>query len=142
MRSKLENPIYQDVIETIFGSDVAPGGYAWIVPIGEEMLRVGLGIRKSRSLPKYYLERLLKERFQGCRIIRKMAGIMSVDGLMTPSYTDGYMVVGEAGGQVNPLFGMEYLSCIACGRIAGKVAVKALEKNYVSANQLRGYEKE
>ena len=91
---EVRSPIDQDVIECIFGSDVAPGGYAWIVPIGEEMLRVGLGIRRSRRSPKHYLEKLLKERFQGYRIIRKMAGIVSVGGPMTPSYTDGYMAVG------------------------------------------------
>ncbi len=139
---EVRSPIDQNIIETIFGSDVAPGGYAWMVPIGEEMLRVGLGIRGSRRSPKYYLEKLLSEKFQGYRIIRKMAGIVSVGGPMTPSYADGYMAVGEAAGQVNPLFGMGCLSSIACGRIAGKVAVKALEKNDVSANQLREYEKE
>ena len=139
---EVPHPTDQDVIECIFGSDAAPGGYAWIVPIGEKMLRVGLGIRKSKMSPRYYLEKLLKERFQEYRIIRKMAGIVSVGGPMTPSYTDGYMAVGEAAGQVNPLFGMGCLSSIACGRIAGRVAVKALKKNDVSANQLRAYENE
>ena len=139
---ELRSPIDQNVIECIFGSDVAPGGYAWIVPISEKTLRVGLGIRRSRRSPKHYLEKLLKERFQEYKILRKMAGIVSVGGPMTPSYTDGYMAVGEAAGQVNPLFGMGCLSSIACGRIAGKVAVKALKKGDVSANQLREYENE
>ena len=139
---ELRSPIDQNAIECIFGSDVAPGGYAWIVPISEKTLRVGLGIRRSRRSPKHYLKKLLKERFQEYKILRKMAGIVSVGGPMTPSYTDGYMAVGEAAGQVNPLFGMGCLSSIACGRIAGKVAVKALKKGDVSANQLREYENE
>ena len=139
---ELQSLIDQKIIECIFGSNVAPGGYAWIVPIGKNMLRVGLGVRKSKKSPKYYLEKLLKERFEEYRIARKMAGIVSVGGPVTPSYTDGYMAVGEAAGQVNPLFGMGCLSSIACGRIAGRIAVKALKKNDVSANQLREYERE
>ena len=137
---EVPHPIDQEVIEVIFGSEIAPGGYAWIVPIGERMLRVGLGVRRSRMSPSYYLKKLLRERFQEYKVIRKMAGIVSVGGPMTPSYTDGYMAVGEAAGQVNPLFGMGCLSSIACGRIAGKVAAKALREGDTSANQLREYE--
>jgi len=139
---EVPHPIDQEVIGIIFGSDIAPGGYAWIVPIGERMLRVGLGVRGSRMSPSHYLKKLLRERFQEYKIIRRMAGIVSVGGPMTPSYMDGYMAVGEAAGQVNPLFGMGCLSSIACGRIAGKVAAKALKKGDTSANQLRKYEKE
>ena len=137
---EVPHPVDQNIIECIFGSDRAPGGYAWIVPIGEKMLRVGLGVRRSGRSPSYYLKKLLKERFQEYKIIRKMAGIVSVGGPMTPSYTDGYMAVGEAAGQVNPLFGMGCLSSIACGRIAGKVAAKALKKGDTSARQLKEYE--
>jgi len=137
---EVPRPVDQNVIECIFGSDKAPGGYAWIVPIGEKMLRVGLGVRRSRRSPSYYLEKLLREGFQQYKVIRKMAGIVSVGGPMTPSYTDGYMAVGEAAGQVNPLFGMGCLSSIACGRIAGKVAARALKKGDTSARQLKEYE--
>ena len=70
---EVPHPIDQEVIEVIFGSEIAPGGYAWIVPIGKRMLRVGLGVRRSRTSPRYYLEKLLKERFREYRIVRKLS---------------------------------------------------------------------
>ena len=128
-------------IDCYFGSDYAPGGYAWAVPIGRRSLRVGLGVRKAGRPAKAYLDALVASEFPEARVKRRLAGLVHVGGPIRPSYTDAFMAVGEAAGQVNPLLGTGILSAMACGRIAGEVAVRALEEGNLRARRLAEYER-
>ena len=140
---ELPGEVDTGLVACYFGSEVAPGGYAWVVPIGERSLRVGLGVRKpgARHPAKHYLDRLVRELFPGARVMRRLAGLVSVGGPMRPSYADAFLAVGEAAGQVNPITGAGCASAIACGRIAGRVAAGALEEGDLSAGRLAEYER-
>ena len=130
-----------DLVVCSFGSTVAPGGYAWVVPIGPRRVRIGLGVRKAPRPAKHYLDALLAREFPGSKVIRRLAGLVSTGGPMRPSYTDAFLAVGEAAGQVNPLVGSGIASAIACGRIAGQVASRALEEEDLSTARLSEYER-
>jgi digeranylgeranylglycerophospholipid reductase len=119
-----------DTPETFFGSGIAPGFFAWLMPLGGHRARVGLCVdpRKTTRPPVWYLERLLathpalRDRVAGASVERKVAGRIPL--LTTPSRTgaDGMIVVGDAAGQVKATSGGGIYFAMLAGRIAGEVA--------------------
>jgi len=131
-------------IEFYFGS-VAPGGYAWIFPKGDDIANVGLGILSTRTSKSAY-EHLLE--FVGdCPATRNAqpvelnVGGDPVGGMPKKLVTDNLMVVGDAAGQVNPLTGGGIITGMTAAMLAGKVAAKAIRDGDASKARLREYEK-
>ena len=122
--------------EAIFwlGDDIAPGGYGWAFPCGEERVRLGVGVLRpdSDAEPRVLLDRLLDE-------FRKLIGpatpasaIEMHSGLMPvipPRATQlvgrGLLVVGDAAGQGSTLLGEGIRYAIEAGRFAGRSLVEA-----------------
>ena len=133
---------YEDLktIECYFVGKIAPGGYAWVVPFGKNLVRVGLGVRNAKKPAKYYLDKLISKRFRSPKINSIMGGCVPISGPMRPSYSDGVLIAGDAAGQVNPILGTGILSSIVCGSMAGKVAAEAIKCDNTSASKLEDYE--
>lgn len=119
-----------DTPETFFGSGVAPGFFAWLMPLGGSRARVGLCVdpRRTDRPPVWYLERLLathpalRDRVAGAVVERKVAGRIP---LLTPrsrTGAEGMIVVGDAAGQVKATSGGGIYFAMLAGRIAGEVA--------------------
>ncbi|BAW31423.1 MAG TPA: NAD(P)/FAD-dependent oxidoreductase [Methanothermobacter sp.] len=131
-------------IEFYFGS-VAPGGYAWIFPKGDDIANVGLGILATRT-PKSAYEHLL-EFVEDCPATRNAqpvelnVGGDPVGGMPKKLVTDNLMVVGDAAGQVNPLTGGGIITGMTAAMLAGKVAAKAIRDGDASKARLGEYEK-
>ncbi|MBC7090279.1 MAG: NAD(P)/FAD-dependent oxidoreductase, partial [Methanobacteriales archaeon] len=117
-------------IEFYFGS-VAPGGYAWIFPKGDDIANVGLGVLSTKTNKSAY-EHLL-EFVEDCpatkdaQPVELNIGGDPVGGMPKKLVTDGLMVVGDAAGQVNPLTGGGIISGMTGGMLAGKVAAEAIK---------------
>jgi len=133
---KLDREVDQDIVVCYFGSSVAPGGYAWVVPIGNKAVRVGLGVRKASKPARFYLDAFVKKEFPNSKIVKRMAGLVSTSGPVVPNYMGAYLAVGEAAGHVNPLTGAGIASSMVSGRIAGLIASRALEEGDFSALRL------
>jgi digeranylgeranylglycerophospholipid reductase len=123
---EMEEP---DCIEFHFGS-VAPGGYAWIFPKGDDVANVGLGILNTLTEKTAY-EHLLDfvdkcPSTQKAQPVELNIGGDPVGGLIKDLVTDNVLVVGDAAGMVNPLTGGGIASGMTGGRIAGEVAAKAI----------------
>jgi digeranylgeranylglycerophospholipid reductase len=132
-------------IEFYFGS-VAPGGYAWIFPKGDDIANVGLGVLTTITDKSAY-EHLLEfvkncPATQNAQPVELNIGGDPVGGLHKKMATDNLMVVGDAAGQVNPLTGGGIISGMTGGMIAGKVAAEAIEENDFSEKKMKKYEKE
>ncbi len=131
-------------IEFYFGS-VAPGGYAWIFPKGDDIANVGLGVLSTKTSKSAY-EHLL-EFVEDCPATRDAQPVElniggdPVGGMPKKLVTDGLMVVGDAAGQVNPLTGGGIISGMTGSMLAGRVAAKAMKDNDTSKGRLREYEK-
>lgn len=69
-------------------------------------------------------------------------GGVPVSGPVEKTYTDGLMIVGDAAGQVEPFTGGGVHITAHCGRVAGEVAAKAVEREDYSGNFLKKYEKQ
>jgi len=130
-------------IEFYFGS-VAPGGYAWIFPKGDDIANVGLGVLTTNTDKTAY-EHLLDfvkncPATQNAQPVELNIGGDPVGGMPKKLVTDNLMVVGDAAGQVNPLTGGGIISGMTGGMIAGKVAAEAISEADCSEKKLRDYE--
>jgi len=124
----------EDAPDLYFGRDIAPGFFAWLMPIGSGRGRLGLAVdpRLTNRPPVFYLERLIEShpavapRMPRATIIRKLAGRIPILGLRRPTYTDGMMVIGDAAGQVKATSGGGIYFSMLAGEIAGQAAARYL----------------
>jgi digeranylgeranylglycerophospholipid reductase len=133
-----------DCIEFHFGS-VAPGGYAWIFPKGDDIANVGLGILTTRTEKTAY-QHLLEfvesnPATQNAQPVELNVGGDPVGGLLKKKVADNVLVTGDAASMVNPLTGGGIISGMLGGRIAGQVAAQAVADGDYSHKNLKVYEK-
>lgn len=131
-------------LELIFGS-VAPGGYAWIFPKGEDVANVGLGILSTKTDKTAY-QHLLEfvdtyPGTQNAQPVELNVGGDPVAGLHKELVTDNVLITGDAAGMVNPLDGGGIISGMTGGCIAGEVASKAIAEGDYSKKNLKKYQK-
>jgi len=134
----------QDVIEFYFGS-VAPGGYAWIFPKGDDIANVGLAVIAPDTEKSAY-EHLVEfvnncPATQNAQAVELNVGGDPVGGMPKKIYGDNLLVVGDAAGQVNPLTGGGIISGMTGGMHAGKVASEAIADEDYSEERLKQYDK-
>lgn len=137
----LEQP---NCLELIFGS-VAPGGYAWIFPKGDDIANVGLGVLSTETDKTAYQHLLdfvaTYPGTQKAQPVELNVGGDPVAGLHKELVTDNVLITGDAAGMVNPLDGGGIISGMTGGRIAGEVAAKAISEGDFSKNNLKDYQK-
>ncbi len=128
-----------DAVSLYFGSEVAPGFFAWAIP-GGSFTRIGLGTYGGVMPASGYFERLLEKLGAGKRL-NITAGPIPVGnrGRLT---ADGVMIIGDAAGQVKPISGGGIFTGMAAGGIAAGVALSAFERGDFSRRFLSRYESE
>ena len=137
---EMEDP---DCIEFYFGS-VAPGGYAWIFPKGDDIANVGLGI-VSTFTDKSAYEHLL-EFVKNCPATKNAQPVElniggdPVGGMQKNLVKDHLMIVGDAAGHVNPLTGGGIITALEAGMYAGEVAAAAVKEDNCSEKRLMEYQ--
>jgi geranylgeranyl reductase family protein len=126
-------------VELWFGSDIAPGLFAWVVPENEEIARVGLMSEKN---PNQYLEKFLKMRFEKINIFDRLGDIIRF-GLIKSSVSDRVLLVGDAACQVKPFSAGGIIYGQIGAKHAADACVKSLESNDFSKEfLLDNYDKE
>lgn len=136
------NNVDDDLLYFYVGNEVAPGGYAWIFPTGDETYEVGLGA--TRPGVKAILDSWIAkhpDKFSKAKIIKYESAAIPIGGLVPKLVSNGIMLVGDAAGQVIPLTGGGNHSSMAGGKMAGEVAAKAVELGDPSVNVLSEYER-
>lgn len=133
------------MMEHYFGNKIAPGGYCWVFPKGEDMANVGLGVLGSRAerRPIEYLRDFVAQMpgLSKGKMIEINAGGVPVGGPLKQTVKDNLLVVGDAARQVNALTGGGIDSAMRAGDIAGEVAAKAVAEGDTSEKRLGEYEK-
>ncbi|MBZ2164675.1 NAD(P)/FAD-dependent oxidoreductase [Methanobacterium spitsbergense] len=127
------------VLEFYFGEKIAPGGYLWIFPKGDGIANVGVGIRSSVETAINYLNKYVSD-LDATPVELNIGGV-PVSGPIDKTYTDGFLVVGDAAGQVDPITGGGIHPTISCARIAGEIAAEAVQNNDYSSEFLKSYHK-
>lgn len=128
-------PIQNDTLYFYFGRDVAPNGYFWIFPKGNNKANIGLGVsgivgKKKSALS--YLNDFMEKRYPTAPILTQIAGGVPCSVTLKKISADGIMLVGDAARQVNPLSGGGITSGMIGGEIAGELAANAIKKNDLS----------
>lgn len=132
-----------DVLEFYFGS-VAPGGYFWLFPKGDDIVNAGLAIIPEMAEKSAY--EYLVDAVNNCYALKDAqpvelnVGGDPVGGLVKEMYNDNIMLCGDAASQVNPLTGGGIISGMTGGMCAGQVAAQAIKED-CSKKFLKQYDK-
>ena len=130
-----------DEFEVYFGQGIAPGAFAWLVPISANKAYVGL---LATFQAKLYLQKFLNSLFSRGRIRSRDVeiGQRAVPmGTLTRSYGDRLLVIGDAAGQVKPTTGGGIYFGHLGARIAAEVLDGALSSDSLTADRLSRYQK-
>ena len=127
-----------DRVHLYFGKDIAPGGYAWVFPKEEGTANVGLGIRGPAETAYHYLKKFISK-FDATPVELNVGGV-PLSGPIDKTYTDGFMVVGDAARQIDPVTGGGIFTTVPCARIAGEVAAEAVKAEDTSEDFLKRYD--
>ncbi len=131
-------------VEIHFGSEIAPKGFAWAVPVKRSsgsFVRIGV---MADSDPGEYFSRILAR-------VRDRWGVDVGDGLapkrrMLPlgsvkrTYAERVLAVGDAAGLVKPTTGGGIYYSVVSGEIAAQVLGSRLAVDDLSAAAMREYE--
>ena len=130
------------------GQMYSPAGYAWIFPLGKNMVRIGVGVGKPESDvdPTQRLDELIEKGAGPIKDLGKITkkefhyGLIPNEGLSRKTVYDNLILVGDTAGMANPLVleGIRY--AIKYGRVAGDVASKAIKSGDTSEKALQYYE--
>ena len=143
--------------------DIAPGGYAWVFPKGDNKVNIGLGVEKT-SLEKRNkrlgkndnVSSLINEYVKRNRAIKNPKLSMdpedkdNVTGNFQVSVrrqndcmvANGYMLVGDSAWMPKPLDAGGIGPALIAGTIIGKCAVDAIQSGDVTEKGLWKYNKE
>jgi len=139
----------QNRVAFMFGTRVAPSGYAWIFPHGDHRIRLGIGLISpdTHGDPKEHLQKLLgsdlfRDTLSGASQIEYHSGVIPSDAYLARTVADGLLVVGDAGGLISTLLGEGIRFAIDIGRMAGYIAGEAVGAQRFDARFLQKFEKE
>ena len=131
-----------DSTHVFVGKDIAPGAFAWVVPAAEGRARVGL---MTETAPEEKLRRLLRQ----CGISEENPDMMTrppmfraiSQGLVSRSYSDRVLAVGEAAGQVKTTTGGGIYYGMLGAEAAAEVVNRQLNRGDLSRTALSEYER-
>ena len=123
-----------DVVEMHFSNSIAPGGYAWVIPKGDNIANIGFGMRRSigddtTPLRKYierFVFKTLSQKVKRAKILRRVGAIIPIGGPLGTTWSDNVLLVGDAAGHVMASNGGGVPTALCGGQIAGEAVVKSL----------------
>ncbi len=133
-----------------YGGGYSPRGYAWIFP-RKRVAVVGSGglisrVQTDDKKVEDYLSIFIKAslpmwpQLKDAVLLKRDAAPMPLEGVVSPSYTDNILLVGDAAGHCSPLSGEGIHYSAIAGRIAAEAAAKAIKRKDYSGKTLSAYE--
>ena len=125
-------PVNDDTLYFYFGKDVAPEGYFWVFPKGDNTANIGLGVSGAtgkKKSAKAFLDEFMAKHYPDAPILTYIAGGVPSSVTLDKISAPGIALVGDAARQVNPLSGGGIASGMIGGSIAGKIAAEAIKTN-------------
>ncbi len=128
----------EDVVQMFFGRNIAPGGYAWIIPKGDSMANVGFGLRRCISTPGTSLLTYLKHfiaknkiaapQLKRAKVVSRVGAIIPVAGPVSTTSSENSILVGDAAGHIMASNGGGIPTALSGGSIAGHEITAHLEQ--------------
>ncbi|HII05845.1 MAG TPA: NAD(P)/FAD-dependent oxidoreductase [Methanotrichaceae archaeon] len=139
-----DEKIDEEYCEFYLGNEIAPGGYVWSFPKGENLANVGIGILGSKAnsgTPIRLLREFMKNNFPEGKVLEMMVGGVPVSGPIETTTADGVILVGDAARQSDPITGGGIINAMKAGVMAGEMAADLVPKGEVDKESLQIYEK-
>ena len=140
-----------DQIELHFVDEVLPG-YFWLFPAGNNIANIGIGLSKKEvNRDKRKLKQILydvtqsdyfKDRFSDSIQLEQPKGWnLPLGRIVRPNHGNGFMLLGDAAGIVDPFTGEGIGNAMASAKFAIEIADKAKVQNDYSKRILSEYNK-
>lgn len=128
-------------IEIFLGNSIAPHSFAWVVPLKENKLRIGISTRQNslaflRSFLGYLKSKGKINEDRAPDIMRRPIPLEPIKS----TYADRILVVGDAAGQVKPTTGGGIYFGLLCADLASRTVMEAFKKKKFRAKFLSHYE--
>lgn len=128
LKVKIEDP---NLAKIYLDADIAPQGYWWFFPQGDDLVNIGIGVKGGRrNDPK----RLFKDHLANLPIL-KDSKVIDEGGGAVPTRRSlhslvafGTIFAGDSGFTANPIHGGGIGQSMISGRIAGRVAIESLNE--------------
>ncbi|MFW9794317.1 MAG: geranylgeranyl reductase family protein [Candidatus Thorarchaeota archaeon] len=133
----------EDLVEMFYGRRIAPGFFAWIIPLGDGRARVGLA---SKNRSKIRLDAALRnhpiisKRLENVVIERGIGGTVLVGKPLSKISGGGIVAVGDAAGMVKATTGGGVIIGGLTALEAGKTVNEALVERNSSKKSLSRYD--
>lgn len=134
-----------NTVEMFYSRRYAPGFFAWIIPLGEGRVRVGLGARnKSRTRLDAAIRHhpVISQRLQNASVERGMGGTVIVGLPVSKLSTNRALAVGDAAGMVKATTGGGVIMGGVTARVAGQVMAEGLRKDILQREEMGRYDRE
>lgn len=119
-----------DTIHIYAGTQIAPGGYAWVFPRGTNAANIGIVIGRrslaTTSLPDL-LSNFLATRFPSVRVVHRFAGPIPCSFKKGAIALPGLLKTGDAASTINPISRAGISEALLSGGLAGDYALRMLE---------------
>jgi flavin-dependent dehydrogenase len=130
-----------DSTQVFVGNKIAPGAFAWLVPVDRGRVRIGL---MTERRPDECLKQLILSHFpdSSAALSKKQIQFKPIaQGLVSKTYGDRVLAIGEAAGQVKTTTGGGIYFGLLCSKIAAGVVVQGFVKGDFSSRMFANYEK-
>ena len=131
-------------VEVHFGSEIAPRGFAWAVPVERATgTFVRIGVMAAQDAGEYFQKMVDRVRHRWGVDVQPgepRRRILPL-GPIRRSFSNRVLVVGDAAGLVKPTTGGGIYYSIISGMIAADVLARGLETDALSADALKDYER-
>ncbi len=143
LRFATKQPMDTGSVDLFAGRDIAPGFFAWVVPVTEHAGLVGLAAEPGGLSPMDRLLDLIKrprftEHFPDIEAISAHAGTIPLGPIHNP-VGEGVVLVGDAAAQAKATSGGGVFPALEAARHAAAALGGALEQGEASAKALSSY---
>ena len=134
-------------VEIHFGSETAPKGFAWVVPVPrgtENFVRIGLMCEgaNAAALFRRFAERIAGRWGVALENLAEPRRKMLPLAPLRRTYGNRVLVVGDAAGLVKPTTGGGIYYSVLTADLAAAVLTQALDRDEIHADALSRYERE
>jgi geranylgeranyl reductase family protein len=131
-------------VRAYFSKEIAPGAFYWIGCRDLRSVNIGIGILRVPGYPnprKQFYSKLipLHSYLKKGKITWKSGGIVPARRSLDCMVANGFIAIGDAACQVNPISGGGIGPSLFAGKLAANIINKALEKKDTSIKSLWGH---
>lgn len=128
---ELEKEIDTSVIKMYFDKERFPFGYAWIFPKSKNKANIGLGGKGNlKESFEAFIEETIKREFGNCKLLENRSGVVPWGGALIKLVQDNALLLGDAGGLADPIFGGGIGNAMVSGKIAAQAVISGNAGDY------------